>query len=135
MIINQLYIQKIFYQQLTINLFLMNAFLFFRFGIWMLVKEYKYWKQTANATSIVLLSANQFAEIFWVSEKYIYIYIILNKKTHFQLSQIFRLFYITFYSGFEQMRQDWGSEKVQFSKPVLSIRLSSAERAFVFLEI
>ena len=30
---------------------------------------------------------------------YIYIYVyILNKKTHFQLSQIFRLFYITFYS-------------------------------------
>ena len=123
----------------------MNAFLFFRFGIWMLVKEYKYWKQSANTTSIVLLSANQFAEIFWVSEKYIYIYtyiyiyiyiyIILNKKTHFQLSQIFLLFYITFYSGFEQMRQDWGSEKAQFSKPVLSIRLSSAERAFVFVEI
>ena len=30
---------------------------------------------------------------------YIYIYIyILNKKTLFQLSQIFRFFYITFYS-------------------------------------
>ena len=32
---------------------------------------------------------------------YMYLYIclyILNKKTHFQLSEIFRLFYITFYS-------------------------------------
>ena len=48
----------------------MNTFLFFRYGIRMLyffsylVKEYKYWKQSANTANIVLLSANQIADIF-----------------------------------------------------------------------
>ena len=53
-----------------INLFLRDTFLFFRYGIRMLyffaylVKEYKYWKQSTNTANIVLLSANQIADIF-----------------------------------------------------------------------
>ena len=52
----------------------MNAFLFFRYGIRMLyffsylVKEYKYWKQSTNTANIVLLSDNQIAYIFRVSD-------------------------------------------------------------------
>ena len=48
----------------------MNTFLFFRYGIWMLyffsylVKQYKYWKQSTNTANIVLLLANQVADIF-----------------------------------------------------------------------
>ena len=48
----------------------MNTFLFFRYEIRMLyffsyiVKEYKYWKQSTNTANIVLLSANQIADIF-----------------------------------------------------------------------
>ena len=46
----------------------MNTFLFFRYGIRMfffyLVKKYKYWKQSTNTANIVLLSANQIADIF-----------------------------------------------------------------------
>ena len=50
----------------------MNTLLFFRYGIRMLyffsylVKEYKYWKQSANTANIVLLSVNQIADIFFV---------------------------------------------------------------------
>ena len=48
----------------------MNTFLFFRYGIRMLyffsylVKEFKYSKQSTNTANIVLLSANQIADIF-----------------------------------------------------------------------
>ena len=48
----------------------MNTFLFFRYGIRMLyffsylAKEYKYWKQGTNTANIVILSANQIADIF-----------------------------------------------------------------------
>ena len=48
----------------------MNTFLFFRYGIRMLyffsylVKEYKYWKQSTNKANIVLISADQIADIF-----------------------------------------------------------------------
>ena len=38
-----------------------------------LAKEYKYWKQSTNTASIVLLSANQIADIFYVSDNYVYI--------------------------------------------------------------
>ena len=53
----------------------MNKFLFFRYRTWMLdffsclVKEYKYWKQSTNTANIVPLSANQIADIFYVSDK------------------------------------------------------------------
>ena len=55
----------------------MNTFLFFRYRIRnvvffvfsYLVKEYKYWKQSTNTANIVLLSANQIADIFRVSDK------------------------------------------------------------------
>ena len=52
------------------NLFLMNAFLYFHHENWMLhfffylVKEYQYQIQSANTANIVLLSANQIAGIF-----------------------------------------------------------------------
>ena len=52
----------------------MNTFLFFRYGIRMLyffsylVKEYKYWKQSTNTANIALLSDNQIAYIFRVSD-------------------------------------------------------------------
>ena len=48
----------------------MNTFLFFRYEIPILyffsylVKEYKYWKQGRNTANILLLSANQIADIF-----------------------------------------------------------------------
>ena len=46
-----------------------------------------------------------YLSIFTYMYVYIYIYIyiyILNKKSHFKSSQIFRLFYITFYSYVKQ---------------------------------
>ena len=53
----------------------MNTSLFFCYGIRMLyffsylVKEYKYGKQSTNTVNIVLLSANQIADIFCASNK------------------------------------------------------------------
>ena len=65
--------QIIFDYWLTINLLLMNTFLFSRYRNKMLyllfvfsflVTEYKYWKQSTSTADIVLLLANQIADIF-----------------------------------------------------------------------